>query len=771
MKKFLAVSLAALMGTATLIGAAACGESGEQAEQADRDAPVLSNAQATLSVNGKIDTSEDNAISDSLFGVFLEDINYASYALDDDLVLNGSFEALSGSGGKSYGWSASGATLSVLSTGGIFSGTGTAYETQNVNPNYAQLTVSAAGGKLVNSGYDAVPMAVEEGVNYIFSAFIKTDTTVNVTVSVTDGEISPVTGTFEAAADSSWVKYTRTFTATETASENLKLELSFDKAATVCLDGISFETTDSTVGIKNYLYEAISDLSPKFIRFPGGCVIEGTSEQEAYNWKNSIGAVVTGTQAGDDDVPAFSYKVNTDGTTKEGEATYGETVTRTPNIDIWYGSYYDMTYALGFYEYFLLCESLGASAVPVLNCGLSDQGGLSPRNPAHALQGRHGKYIEDYIQDAKDLIEFAKGDVSTKWGAIRASLGHAEPFEMDYLGIGNEQSGVYYTEYYEKFIAAFKEADDPLLNSVKLIVGNGMTLSNCEDSAKSRRGTAQTAATTYKNKGGISSISEYGVHDQHYYVSYADMLQNTTLYDGYARASYAPDTYYEVFVGEYSANSVASGGDSYAFNSTWANSWLSALSEAAMMTGYERNGDIVKLAAYAPMFANWNGGNQWQVDMMYYTNTRLVRSTNYYVQQLFMKNQGAYIGQGELTFADGFDSTFTLPVGGTNYTEANAPTVDKLYYVVSGAEDGDIIVKIVNASDDTIGINVKVNSANLTGIAAVTELYSKSGTYLARNTISDTEVTPEEYKIGFSDGEFGYTMQPYGVVCFRVRVK
>lgn len=759
MKKILSGCLAGVIGAATLIGAAACAGT----PKADKDAAAFSDPAATLTVDATVDKSNTRKkISSDLFGVFLEDINYASYALDDNLVVNNSFEALSGSG-KDYGWSAlSGASLSIESSDGIFPAESD-YAKKGVNPNYAKVSVSAVGGGIANQGYAAqeVPMAVTSGVKYKFSAFIKSPARANMTVKVTDGTKDYLTGEVEIFRDANWVKYTRTFEATDTGS-NLKLQLSFDIVGEYYLDAITLETADSTIGIKNYIYEAIQDLSPKFIRFPGGCVIEGRNMTDAYDWKNSIGAVQNGSEAGDDIVPAFTYMVNEDGTTKQGTATYGEPATRKPNIDIWYSGYYDMEYALGFYEYFLLCDSIGASAVPVLNCGYADMGGLGSGVTDKKLPGRHNKYIEDYIQDAIDLVEFAKGDTSTKWGKIRSDLGHPEPFKMSYLGIGNEQTGIYFTEYYEKFLEDENFMATIKKYGVETIVGNAMHFADCENSnGNGNIGTAQAAALEYRGKHPeMENLADYGVHDQHYYVNYTTLFTHTEMYDRYEISG--ADAY-KVFVGEYSANEAISG---FAQSN---NEWVTALSEAAMMTAYEKNGSVVVLAAYAPMFAPVKASaRQWGTDMMYFTSTQLVRSTNYYVQQIFMKNQGAYLPKtASLKYAKG-GSTYEL-IGSDGTSKS---TIERLYYVASVTEEGDVIIKLVNATDSAIKINVELNNVKLQGYGEVTVLANSD--LNAKNTIDnidDPAVAPECYSIGFKKTSFGYEAPAGSVTAIRLLAK
>lgn len=766
MKKRL-IGMAGVAMFATVMALGGCGN--PEKAVFDREAPSLENADVTLSVNA---AKGDTGISDSLFGVFLEDINYASYLLDDNLLANGSFDAITQS--KNYAWAASGgAALAIENTDSVFKATAYA---GNANRNYAKVTATV-NGKLTNSGYTAVPMAVKEGTDYKFTAFIKNpDKALTMTVKITNGSEDFVVGTVEILQESSWVKYERTFTATGTASKNLKFELSFSDAATLCLDGVSFETSDSVCGIKKYVYDAVAELSPKFVRFPGGCIIEGNGavgEECAYDWKNSVGAAVTGSNAGDDDVPAFSYKINTDGTVKDGAPTYGEAITRKHNPDLWAGSgYYDMDYAIGFYEYFVFAESIGASAVPVLNCGLSCQGGAASK--PHGLAGRHNKGVNDYIRDAIDLLDFAKGGTDTKWGKIRASMGHPEPFEMDYLGIGNEQSGKYYTDYYEKFLEdkTFMAAMEKY--GVKPIVGNAMHFENCENPLKNQtRGTAGTAAWNYLDDAKVNpdriieTVAEYGVVDQHYYVNYTELFENAAMYDGYKREG--ENGYYEVFVGEYSANEGS--GRAAGYDKHHANSWITALSEAAMMTGYERNGDVVKLAAYAPMFAslNWDD-RQWKVDMMYYTNTEILRTANYYIQQIFMKNQGAYLptAQAKAEYAADFETQYELPTDANS--SAKPKTVDKIYHVESIGENGDVILKIVNASPDTIKTNFTLGGVKLKGNAAVTEIACDDWT--ATNTPEATPVKPESFTIGaFSKNTIGYELKPYSVVVIRVHTK
>ncbi len=761
-KKILALAMGALLSLSVLVGCGGNEEPPEVPETPDREAPVFSDGQATVTLDGSVNkTSALRSVSSDLFGLFLEDINYASQALDDNMIANGNFESSRAvtKFDHDYGWTAAGGLTAAYETG--------KKKLHENSPYYAKLS-TAAGGTLTNKGFDAVPMYIQSKKDYLFSAFLRGYTGEMTVKAKTSSEVCAEKTFSVTAPEDSWIKIEETLTATKTVGTGVSLEISFGTADTeILLDGVQFETLDSTVGFKNYAYRAISNLSPAFFRFPGGCVIEGKDMASAYDWKNSIGAVKTD---GDDKVPALSYKLYKDGVESE-ETTYGEWVTRVPNNNIWQGGgkYYAHEYGIGFYEYFLLCDSLGAKAIPIVNCGKACQ----TQSKGDALAGRYGNGVDDYIQDAIDLIEFAKGDESTEWGKIRAQMGHPEPFEMDYIGIGNEQWDDYYANFYEKFLAnaAFKAALTKY--NVKTIVGNCTLFEHCENPARNTKGVAQSAAVGAKARGIIGKTSEYGVVDQHYYVNYTDFLQNTTLYDGYLRPQQDADNYYEVFVGEYAVNSntvrAPKANDSVTYPHT-ANSMLTALAEAAMMTGFERNGDIVKLAAYAPMFGTELASNrQWQVDMMYFNNSKIMFTPNYYVQQLFMQNTGDYKVNAALAYANGVTAPKTTYQALNN---AESRECDDIFFVASCDEEtGDVILKLVNAGATTLKVNVNfaVTGLNVKGIADVVELDGKSKD--AVNTFDDEAVRNRKYTIGIDGTAFGYSLKPYSVAAIRIRTK
>ena len=734
MKKPIAMLFGGVFAVCSLLPFAACSDGADP--NADRQGGKFSDPDVTLTVRAN---KTEHTISDELFGIFLEDINYAGYALDDDLVANGSFSYRDPAGR----WKTDGLSLTTAE------GEGSLHEN---NASYARLEITSLNATLSNEGYLMVPMAVQEGTEYTFSAFIRAeDYSGPLTVSLTDGnELGSVS--FDVQQSGEWIKYTGSLTAAASAAQNVSLELAFGETGSLALDSVSLVTSESTAGIKNYLYEAIEALSPAFIRFPGGCVVEGKRSGDAvYDWKNSVGVNAQ------DELAPFTYtEVDETGASRE-VTTYGEPATRKPNTDIWQQSAevdYEMNYGVGFYEYFLLCENLGASAIPVLNVGLSCmiQDGLGSGNE---LPGRYGNGIQDYIDEALDLVAFAKGDPASsdeneaKWAQARVNMGHPEPFEMHYLGIGNEQwTSRYYNKYFE-FVEAFREAraqNPELYGDIELIVGNGANFVDCENSKTGAAGLAKSEASMRILMKDIEKISEFGVHDHHYYMTPEDFFGNTDLYDSYSRDE---ATRYDVFVGEYSAN-----------QTTAINTWYTALSEAAYMTGIERNGDVVRLAAYAPMFGcDERGYNQWPADMMYYNNEQVMLTPNYYVQQLFMTNAGDSVLKSEAEYASSFERT-------AYYGTLEAPAL--FMSVTRDEETGDVIVKLVNGSETAAAVNIAVKGAATAGIADVTVLQSDDVN--AANTMSGENVSPEKYTLGINS-TFGYTAEARSVTVLRIRTK
>jgi len=534
-------------------------------------------------------------ISDILYGLFLEDINFAvDGGMYAEKIKNRSFEYGSmATSGATHGWT----KLGEVDFEVIDGSTDQSYLNEN-NPQYAKLTNSS--GELAGIGnlgfLDGI--SVEENAVYNFSGYFRSkDYTGSITLRLQDNQGNVYGEALIKDIKNQWWKHEVEITSSATVTKDLLFCVLIEDG-TVEMDMISLFPQDTYKGRKNGIRKDIGEkleaLNPKFLRFPGGCLVEGKTLEDAYDWKDSIGN-------------GLEFTINE-------EKTYGDVATRPLGVNLWGSSNasrnpYYMTYGIGFYEYFLLSEDLGAEPIPIVNAGLSCliQGTRRTGTPAQAFDIGTEEFNQ-YIQDALDLVEFANGGSDTEWGAIRIAMGHEEPFDLKYIGIGNEQWGEVYFSRYEAFKAAFEEAaknNPELYGDIELIVANG-----------------PVAGDRYAwNKINLHGNDYAGLVDEHYYMEASWFLTNTNRYDSYDRNSVP------VFLGEYAAK---------------ANTAEAALAEAAYMTGLERNGDIVKLASYAPLFGN-STQVQWTPDLIWFNNHDVWGSANYYVQKIFGNNKSSKV--------------------------------------------------------------------------------------------------------------------------------
>ncbi len=557
-----------------------------------------------------IDASDKvHGISDMLYGIFFEDINFAADGgLYAEKVINRSFEyGKLAADDELHGWSRVGEPLLEVVKGDKIGGL------NENNTNYLVITNTTTGLAGVQNRGFLDGMAIEKGANYYFSLYAKdlkggsTPITVNL---VADGKVA-ATGKVPAVG-TEWEKYELTLVSDITATQNVYLQV-LTNSGKVAIDMVSlFPDTYKGHGMRIDLAQKLADLQPKFLRFPGGCVIEGYDENTAYNWKDSVG-------------------VGANGLPVEFNGKLGDVAARSYGINLWTNidatedplpCY--MSYGLGFFEYFQLAEDIGAVGVPVINCGLYCQ--MRGRGPV----SMYTPEFEQYLQDMVDLVEFCRGDETTVWGQVRISLGHEEPFELKYIGIGNENEGEDYFLRYEAFLERFNEekAKNPeLYEGLELIYSSGAS----DATHSGNYYNAYVNAKEYIDEKGID-VNEYaGAIDQHYYNEPSWFLKNVDHYDeeNYKRdAENMTDTIYgggiQVFLGEYAARS---------------NRLEAALAEAAYMTGLERNGDIVKMAAYAPLFGNLTA-THWAPNLIWFNNHLSTGSISYYMQKLFSTNAG-----------------------------------------------------------------------------------------------------------------------------------
>ena len=505
-------------------------------------------------------------IQPTMYGIFFEDINFgADGGLYAEMVENRSFEFPQ----RLMGWNTFGhVTLNDVSP--AFSR----------NPHYVTLESAGAREKqtgLENRGFFG--MGLKKDMQYDFSVYARLHLLdgkqTKIRVELVNSRNDVIAQQTLTITNNKWQKHTCTLTSPQTDLKGLMRVYLEKGAESVDLDHISLFPSDNWHGLRADLVQALADLHPGIFRFPGGCIVEGTDLDTRYEWKNSVG------------VPE-NRPLN--------ENRWRDTFTHRL-----YPNYYQ-SLGLGFYEYFLLAEKIGAEPLPILSVGLACQYQNDDKDPnAHVAVAD----LQSYIDDALDLIEFANGAVTSPWGKLRADMGHPAPFGLKQIGIGNEQWGALYPERLAKFVEQIR-AKYP---EIKI----------CGSSGPSADGDMFDYGWEQMRQLGVDLV------DEHYYKSPEWFLAHAGRYDHYDRKG--P----KVFAGEYAA---------HAKNSP--NSWEAALAEAAFMTGLERNADVVYQATYAPLFAHVEGW-QWRPDLIWFDNLTSVRSANYYVQQLYGMNTGTHV--------------------------------------------------------------------------------------------------------------------------------
>ncbi|MEU3891227.1 alpha-L-arabinofuranosidase C-terminal domain-containing protein [Streptomyces sp. NPDC029041] len=526
-----------------------------------------------------VDPSAQGAkIDDTMYGVFFEDINRAADGgLYAELVQNRSFEystADNGSYTPLTSWTAGGTAEVVNDSGRL----------NERNRNYLSL---GSGSSVTNAGYNT-GIRVEQGKRYDFSVWARAEHGSTLTVSLKDAAGS-LAAARQVAVQGGWAKYKATFTATRTSNRG-RLAVAATHAA--ALDEISLfprETyKNQPNGLRKDLAEKIAALKPGFVRFPGGCLVNTGSMEDysaASNWQRKR---------------SYQWK-----------DTIGPVEQRATNANFWG---YNQSYGLGYYEYFRFSEDIGAMPLPVVPA-LVTGCGQNKATDDEALLERH-------IQDTLDLIEFANGPAASKWGKVRAQMGHPEPFHLTHLGVGNEENLP--KEFFARF-ERFRTAIKAKYPDITVISNSG----------------PDDAGTTFDTAWQLNREGKVDMVDEHYYNSPNWFLQNNDRYDSYDRGG--P----KVFLGEYASQG---------------NAWRNGLAEAAYMTGLERNADVVKLASYAPLLAN-EDYVQWRPDMIWFNNRASWNSANYEVQKLFMNNVGDRVVPSRATTTPTVSGPITGAVG------------------------------------------------------------------------------------------------------------
>lgn len=605
-------------------------------------------------------------VSDMLFGLFFEDINHgADGGLYAELIENRSFQ---------YTMPLNEWTINDLISSEVV--------VKDINPlntnnnNYLNVTVKDGEEvKIFNDGYKGI--TIKNGESYDLSFFARNISSNNsVFVVLEDKDENVLSDEVEIKLDNTnWKKY----------STKLKANADTDKAILTLytrtegsydIDMISLfpETNVNSYGLREDLVTKLKDLNPKFLRFPGGCVIEGHTKGQMYNWKNTVGNIEE---------------------RKEIENLWG----------------YSQSYGLGFYEYLLLSEELGAEPIPTLNAGMTCQGGI--HQGLSDWMAEIGDELNVYIQDALDFIEYCNGDGTGEWSRLRVEAGHKEPFNIKYIGIGNEQWGPEYHKRFEEFQKVINEKyPDIVLVSAAGPVADGSVYTEAWD--------------------WINEKAQNTVVDEHYYMEPEWFLANVNRYDNFDREGA------KVFIGEYASKS---------------NTLKSAIAEAAYFTGIEKNSDVIKMASYAPLFAKYDD-YQWAPDMIWFNGETSYGSANYYVQKLMGNNIGTQMLKEELEKSDLAQETMNEIFTSTSY--------DK--------ETDEIIIKVVNSSGESKEVNIDINGAIVEEKATVEYITSNS------ITDENTFENPEKVKIDSKELEgvvdnFIYEVDKYSVNIIRIKIK
>ena len=613
------------------------------------------------------------SIAKTMVGVFFEDINFAADGgLYPERVKNRSFEfpdAL-------MGWKR------AVPGGGTFTVRTDAPVSRN-NGHYVRLegTDPSQAFGVMNDGFRGV--GVEAGKSYVFSVVARR---VGSGPSALRAEVRDTGGRVFGSArvdgiGPAWGRHSVTLVPKEAQSSG-RLAVFLDGPGAMDVDEVSLFPADTYKnrpgGLRKDLGEWLEALHPGFLRFPGGCIVEGRYLEGRYQWKKTIG-----------DPAERALLVN----------RWNDEFVHKPAAD------YYQSFGLGFFEYFQLAEDIGAEPLPILNCGMACQfnsGELAPMNG-----------LDQYIQDALDLIEFANGPVTSTWGKRRADLGHPAPFNMKLLGVGNEQWGA---DYPPRF-AAFQKAIKAKYPDVQLVASADPFVDRPE------------AKTQWDALRQLNA----DIVDEHFYRTPEWFFKHATQYDAF------PRTGPKVFVGEYAAHTHPVGsGESR-------NIWQAALGEAAFLTGLERNADVVTMSAYAPLFAHTDAW-QWSPDLIWFDNLRSFATPNYYVQQLFASNRGETVlpitRDGKpVTGEDGLFASAATVAGGRGFT-----------------------VKLVNSTGEAVPVRIEVPG---TGSARGEAVFIAADPMAENSLTAPDRVKPASEPVTLSAGVIERTLQPYSVTVLR----
>ncbi len=617
-------------------------------------------------------------------GLFLEDLNYAlDGGLYAELLENRNFEAKDVHGewdryivdnDGAYGWSpfpeGADVAMKIKTDRPLFA----------ENPHYMRVTAAKPFTGIKNKAYDGTYL--QKGVEYKISFWVRAyDYKSKVAVGFYRDGAPVFQKKLKVRADGKWHKCSVRMKA-KADMDGLEFAFVLLKEGILHVDCFSVMPQNAILGVfRRDLVKLMREIKPGFLRFPGGCVVEGNNLENRYLWKESVG-----------DRERRRHNWNRWAV----HAASPENGFRTPY------SHYGQTLGVGYYEYFRLAEYLGAKPLPVVSVGIACQYMSSEFVPLDSSE------LERYIQDVFDLIEFANGGTETMWGRLRAELGHPAPFNLELIGVGNEQweaSPVQKTtgmpapnEFYKRFELFEKRIHERYPN-IKIVGTAGPTV----DSESHKSAWEWTRNNLARNPDFVYCT------DEHFYVSPQWLYDHVSVYDDYPREG-------KVYAGEYAAHVPEAG--CALFNAPQANCWKGALAEAAFMTGMERNSDVVVMKSYAPLFARY-GYTQWSPDLIWFDGKQAYATANYHVQKLY----SLYTGD------------FALK------TECGQKDV----YCSATERDGFTYLKAVNASEEEVPVDVEgdFELGSLTRIICMTAAPDDYNTREEPDKVVPFDIAPE----------------------------
>lgn len=643
---------------------------------------------------------KEHAVSPLLYGLFLEDINFScDGGLNTNMVINHSFDGVYID--PSYDMMDAILTKKApdiypdrlrcwdFENGNITSSSEDPASEQN--PWYARLDISSHA-VLTNKGYQKNlsdktegAISIQENHDYELSVYLRNiNFSGTITVSIMNNTGHFLTEIKTLEQETTWTKHTIQLKGT--TSGHGFLQIDFSGKGIIDLDCVIFSDTDywgkenekwSGGHFRKDMIQALKDLNPRFLRFPGGCIVEGAYPGNEYSWKNTVGPLID----------------------------------RKPQVNLWAASSEDKCYCqsfqIGFYEYFLLCEDLGLEPLPTVWAGLNCQ-----FRSNETIDTTSPEFYEKVVLNALDLIEYANGDPAiSKWAKIRADSGHPEPFNMKMIGIGNENYG---NDYHQKFELIKKEIQNKYPN-MQCVMSSG----------------AFPDGSDFENTWKVADEKFPDVYiDEHFYKSNEWFYDQVHRYDNYSRKGA------KVFIGEYAANDLE--------RPHKTNTFSSALSEAAFLTGVENNSDVVHMTSYAPLFAK-SEKMQWAHNMIWFNSEHILKTPNYFVQQMF----GSHIG---------------------NYTYSYEGSLPENIYLSVTADDNKFYLKAVNTGNVSADICIHFHEKIETNVHC-TFMQSDDPDCVNELTFSGApiyHVTPKTYELSGENNTLSATLLSNSINIFVI---